>query len=333
MAQKSGRSVAGGFVDRSHELGHRLRDRALFDAPRRQRKIPLVIAGGGIAGLSAAWRLDKRGFRDFAVLEMEPRAGGNSRWGEHAVSPFAWAAHYVPVPGPRAVLVRELLEDLGVLRNGQFEERYLCYSPQERLFIHGRWQEGIEPASALAAADRDQFQRFAGRMAAFRASGQFTIPLEDGARPSELDRLSMQEWLRREGFTSPPLDWYVNYGCRDDYGARAAAVSAWAGIHYFAAREPEDKGPLTWPEGNGWIVKRLRSQLEKQIRPDSLVFHLVPGERSAFVEYFDVRRQQSTRIKAEQVIVACPRQFARYLLSDAREGAQGVEAFEYAPWM
>lgn len=120
---------------------------------------------------------------------------------------------------------------------------------------------------------------------------------------------------------------------------RYSEVSAWAGIHYFASRghegdtEIENSTVLTWPEGNGWIVKRLRGQLEKQIRPNALVFHLLPGKRSAFVEYFDVRSQQSTRVEAEQVIVACPRQFARHLLSDTREGAQGVEAFDYAPWM
>jgi len=28
------------------------------------------------------------------------------------------------------------------------------------------------------------------------------------------------------------LRWYVDYGCRDDYGAPASATSAWAGVHY-----------------------------------------------------------------------------------------------------
>ena len=49
----------------------------------------------------------------------------------------------------------------------------------------------------------------------------------------------------------------MNYACRDDYGAMASDTSAWAGIHYFSSREPEEKGPLTWPEGNGWIAKQL----------------------------------------------------------------------------
>ena len=50
----------------------------------------------------------------------------------------------------------------------------------------------------------------------------------------------------------------MNYCCRDDYGAMAADTSAWAGVHYFASRAPEEKGPLTWPEGNGWITRLLQ---------------------------------------------------------------------------
>ena len=148
---KAGRSLAGGFVDGSYVLGHRLRDRGAFPAPARTVRLPLVIVGGGVAGLSAAWRLDKRGFHDFVVTEMEPRAGGNARWGENEVSAYPWGAHYVPVPGRRATLVRELFEELGVLRSGQWEERYLCFDPQERLFLHGAWQDGLEPATGLGA--------------------------------------------------------------------------------------------------------------------------------------------------------------------------------------
>src|SRR6202035_2484198 len=90
-----------------------------------------------------------------------------------------WAAHYVPVPSRKSALVRELFEELGVLRDGQWDERTLCFAPQERLFIHGRWQEGIEPEF-----DRDEFRRFEAFMAEFWASGEFAIPLELGGNRS-----------------------------------------------------------------------------------------------------------------------------------------------------
>ena len=59
------------------------------------------------------------------------------------------------------------------------------------------------------------------------------------------------------------MNWYMNYACRDDYGALAKDTSAWAGIHYFSSREAEEKGPLTWPEGNGWITRRFSNASAK----------------------------------------------------------------------
>jgi glycine/D-amino acid oxidase-like deaminating enzyme len=323
LAPKSGRPIAGSFVNESDRAGHRLRSRGPFRAPVEQVRVPVVIVGGGMAGLSAAWRLDQRGFRDFVLLEMEDRLGGVSRWGENEVSAYPWGAHYVPVPGPKAALIRELLEDLGVLAGGRCEERYLCHSPQERLFLHGRWQEGLEPVVGVTARDRDQYRRFEERVEKFRATGEFTIPLERGARPSPLDRFSMADWLRQEGFTSPYLSWYVNYACRDDYGALAEDTSAWAGIHYFAAREPEEKGPLTWPEGNGWIVRRLQERLGHFARTGALVWRIIrEGGRWRVLT-------ESTAYTAEVVIFAAPTFLAAYIM----EGAPPVAHFEYSPWL
>jgi len=135
LSLKTDRPIAGSFVNDSFQMGHLLRDRASFPPPKRVEKFPVMIVGGGIAGLSAAWRLRKRGFTNFVLLEMNPQAGGNARWGENEITAYPWAAHYVPVPGPKAEYVRELFEDLGVLKNGQWEERDLCFAPQERLFL------------------------------------------------------------------------------------------------------------------------------------------------------------------------------------------------------
>jgi glycine/D-amino acid oxidase-like deaminating enzyme len=325
LASRTDPPIAGSLVNDSADLGHRLRSRGPFRAPAHRERIPLVIVGGGMAGLTAAWHLARRGFRDFVVLEMEKQAGGVSRWGENSITPFPWGAHYVPVPGPKSLLIRELLEDLGVLANGRWDERYLCFSPQERLFIHAKWQEGIEPELAATRRDHDQYRRFEDRMRAFRDSGAFTIPLERAGRLPDpaLDRISMAGWLRREGFDSPYLNWYVNYACRDDYGALAEDTSAWAGIHYFAAREPDEKGPLTWPEGNGWIVRRLLERIGAHVRTGVPVWRIAREGRHVRVLTEDVE------YAAETVVFAAPTFLAPYLMDDAA----AFGAFEYSPWL
>ena len=169
LSRKTDRPITGSFVNDAFPTGHRLRDRAAFRAPARQQRVPIVIVGGGIAGLSAAWQLDKRGIHDFVLLEMEPQAGGNSRWGENEISKFPWAAHYVPVPAKGESLARELFEELGIFRDGKWDERALCFDPQERLFRYGRWQEGIEPEAGATPNDRDQYRRFNEKINQFRA--------------------------------------------------------------------------------------------------------------------------------------------------------------------
>ncbi len=318
LTAKAEKRIEGRFVNDGFPLGHRLRDHASFSAPTRTEKKAIVIVGGGIAGLTAAWRLHKKGFHDFVILEMEPDPGGNSRWGENEITAYPWAAHYVPVPGPHETLARELFEDLGVFKDGKWDERRLCFSPQERLFLHGRWQEGIEPETAATSRDREDYRRFQNLIEERRASGGFTIPMERGVKPSPLDKMSMQQWMEANRFTSPYLNWYVNYACRDDYGALASDTSAWAGIHYFAAREPEEKGPLVWPEGNGWIVRQLTARLNPFIRTSSPVYR-ISGTRV---------RTEAVEYVAERIIFAAPTFLAPYII----EGAP-APGFVYSPWL
>lgn len=322
--RKTERRVEGGFVDDGGARGHRLRDRAPAAAPRRTERVPLVIVGGGIAGLSAAWRLRRRGHMDFVLLELEDEPGGNARSGTNEVAAYPWAAHYVPVPDARAVHVRELFEELGVLKHGVWDPRMLVSQPRERIFRWGRWHEGFEAALVRTPADRDEFRRFADEVAAMRATGEFTIPSSLGARPSPLDGVSMARWMDERGYSSPELRWYVDYACRDDYGASLAGTSAWAGIHYFASRPPdgENSGPLTWPEGNAWITRRLMERVGEHVRTGAPVRRVERAGTGLRV------LAGETEYRTDAVVWAAPSFLAPYVV----EGAPPVR-FDYSPWI
>jgi hypothetical protein len=325
LSLKSERKIEGSFVNEAAAAGHLLRDRKSFPAAKQTAKIPIVIVGGGISGLSAAWRLKKRGFEDFVLLEMNEQAGGNARSGENEITAYPWAAHYVPVPGLQAAYVRELFADLGVLKDGQWEERYLAFAPQERLFLYGRWQDGIEPAVGLTQKDREQFQRLEESFTKYRTSGAFAVPLEVGYSNqfAALDQISFADWLKGNGFDSRLLNWYMNYACRDDYGALAGDTSAWAGIHYFSSREAEEKGPLTWPEGNGWIAKRLLERVGNKVRTNQMVHRIVKSARGASVFAGD------TEYQAEFVIFSAPTFLGPYII----DGFPRLNDFVYSPWL
>lgn len=316
--------MTGGFVFESQERGHRIRDRVRFGAPAVRRRKPVVIVGGGIAGLSCAWWLERSGFRDFVLLEMEDEAGGNSRSGRNEVSAFPWSAHYLPVPDERSELVRMLCREFGLLRaDGTWEERWLAHAPQERLFIHGRWQEGIEPHLGMTKEEAAQFDRFFSRIKEFRESGEFRVPMEMGHRRMlQLDRITMGEWMRNEGLYAEPLKWLVDYSCRDDYGTRMDEISAWAGIHYFAARPEHEEGPLTWPEGNGWLLRKLMEKLGSYVQSGAMVVRVE-------------REGNSWRVATERevwecdaVVWAAPTFLATWVM-------EGLPPWpmDYAPWL
>ena len=95
-----------------------------------------------------------------------------------------------------------------------------------------------------------------------RAGGLPIRHATDDAEVLELDKLTMSEWLQQRGWTSKRLHRLVDYSCRDDYGLRLDETSAWAGVFYYASRiaRPGDAPAeyLTWPEGNGRLVRHLQ---------------------------------------------------------------------------
>jgi glycine/D-amino acid oxidase-like deaminating enzyme len=334
LTRKAGRTFAGGFVDDGSAAGHAIRDGATVPAIRRVVRVPVVIVGGGIAGLSAAWWLRRRGMHDFTVLELAPTPGGNSRGGQNEVSAYPWGAHYVPVPGPRAEYVRLLFEEMGLLANGQWSERDLCLSPKERTFVHGRWREGLEEAVTLGAVDREEMRRFADEMAAFRASGELTIPVAVGFRGTSgsrgaaaspmahLDTVTADHWLQQRGYRSAAVRWLVDYSCRDDFGTRSRDASAWAAVHYFAARESEEEGPLTWPEGNARLVRHLVRVAGHNIITGSSVHRVQRRGGGVRVLAGDVAYD------CDRVIWAAPTFVAQHVVEDAPR-----VSFSYAPWL
>jgi hypothetical protein len=115
----------------------------------------------------------------------------------------------------------------------------------------------------------------------------------------------------------------MNYACRDDYGALAKDTSAWAGIHYFSSREAQEKGPLTWPEGNGWITRRLLERVGQNVRTNQMVHRIAATPRGVIVEAGDIQFQ------SEFVIFAAPTFLAPYIV----EGFAPLRDFVYSPWL
>lgn len=349
---KAPKPVGGRIAGASASVGHLLRS-GHFGTPATTIQKEVVIAGAGISGLSAGRWLQRQGITDFAILDLEAAPGGNAAHGANGVSAYPWGAHYVPVPNNNLTEYIEFLTEAGVVTGRDnrnlpvYNEYHLCFHPQDRLYINGRWQEGLVPEFGVPRADGQQIDRFLSLMEDFRhqkgkdGRDAFAIPVDASSKDEAftgLDDVTMKAWMTAQGFTSGYLHWYVDYCTRDDFGTAHGEVSAWAGIHYFASRKGQGANAahddvLTWPEGNGFLVTHLAKNIQPQIRCGALVTNIQKTGRSVWVDYLDVASKTLHRIICRQCIVAVPQFVAARLLHSEERAMMVNNYYRYAPWM
>ena len=214
----------GEIVGANWELGHVLREGRNFEVPAdRWETVRTAIVGGGIAGLSAAWKLKKGGSNDFVVLELEKETGGTSRSGEDQPVGYPWGAHYLPVPFRENTGLIALLDEMELTEGRSAEgdvvikEQFLCREPEERVFYKGRWYHGLYLHVGESEDDQRELAAFEQRLNHWvnwrdgNGRRAFVVPsglASDDAEVTALDRISFGDWLRQQGFTSERLYWY-----------------------------------------------------------------------------------------------------------------------------
>ena len=348
----------GEIVGASDVIGHRLRD-GLHVTPSQDQwqHAGVVIVGGGIAGLSAAWQFLKAGFEDFVLIELERAPGGTARSGTSPLIAYPWGAHYLPAPMKENFALLSLLDEMGVLegRDGDGEpvvaEQFLCRDPEERVFYRGRWYEGLYLHAGASVEDIAQFDAFnaeVSRLVGWRDGGgrrAFAIPVATGTDDAEitaLDKMTMAEWLERRGWRSERLRWLIDYGCRDDYGLTIDQTSAWAGLFYFCSRVTrpgaEARPLMTWPEGNGRLVSHLYEKVKSKVRLGLAAAEIIPtdpnGRTGVDVIAVDHEGANVVGFHADQVIFAAPHFLSSYVVRPYRENPPAhVAEFQYGAWM
>ncbi|WP_434642197.1 NAD(P)-binding protein [Achromobacter piechaudii] len=342
------------------QAGHALRDGAALPAASAHHQHEVVILGAGVAGLSCAWKLAREGFTDFVVVQG-PEFAGNAASGQQDELHFPLGAHYLPLPSMASSHVREMLADFGVIESGAgdvrpvYDETVLVHSPAERLLRNGRWEDSLLPMTGLPDADLAQHHRFLAYIERLHTQlgndGRrvFSIPIvlssQDPAWRA-LDQITFKQWLQREGYTSPALHWYLNYCCRDDYGAGYDVVSAWAGLHYFASRDGHaanaaEGAVLTWPGGLSVLAERMRQAIDAKLghtrwlmAGTAVRIAETPAGPISTCLTSDAEPRAYT-LQSRRTVCAMPLFVAQRLLPDIRAYGYDptVHASAHAPWL
>jgi hypothetical protein len=302
----------GDIVGANAQVGHILREnRNVEVSANNWENTKVAIVGGGAAGLSSAWKLQKENFSDFVLLELEAAIGGTARSGADNFTSYPWGAHYLPVPFKENAELIALLDEMNLTegrnQNGEIivAEQFLCREPEERVFYKGRWYEGLYLRAGANEDDLQQLSEFQKAIDFWvnwrdtRGRRAFVLPIADcstDAEATDLDKISFADWLRKKGFTSDRLFWYCDYACRDDYGLRLGQTSAWAGLFYFCSRVrssgEESQQFITFPEGNGRFVNYLHEKIRNKTRLKTIALEIIPNEKGVDVIYLNTEANE-----------------------------------------
>lgn len=343
------------------QMGHAIRDAAGWPPPSGEQQAEVAILGSGVAGMTCAWKLAREGFHDF-VLIQGPESGGNAAGGQRDELAYPLGAHYLPLPSRASTHVREMLSDFSILQRDPasarpyYDEALLVHAPQERLLRNGQWEDSLLPMHGLPESELAQHRGFLAFIEQLRtATGSdgrkvFSIPLVLSSHDPAwraLDSVTFKHWLTERGYTSPALHWYLNYCCRDDYGAEYDRVSAWAGLHYFASRDGHaanaaDGAVLTWPDGLAPLLTQMRQSItarlghERWLLP-ATAMQIKDSQTGLHVvcQQMDTEAPSSFTLRAKRIVCAMPLFVAQRLLPDIRAFGYdpAVHTPPHAPWL
>jgi protoporphyrinogen oxidase len=294
-------------------------------------KTDYVIVGGGVAGLSAAYRLrDKK----FLLFEVSNMLGGTSAGSTYRTTPLCHGAHYdLEYPENYGSEVLQVLEELAIVKYDTFskswnfiDRQYLIPKNKEtQSLVNGRIRPDILP-------DGTQKKDFIELMKGF--SGKMLLPtrlIHEDIR--YLNDLSFSDWLKGQLSVNTEFMGGLDYHLKDDYGAGAAAVSALAGIHYFACRPYYTKPVELFspPQGNYYFIEKILSRLpQAQIQTAHVVSKIEAKNKGLEVDVIDGNTLQTNRITCSKIVYAGNKHALKYIHTP------DYSLFEnnaYAPWV
>lgn len=345
------RSVDGSLTGADRKRGHKVKENEGHAEIKSRRKIKTLIVGGGVAGLSCAYELNNKGYKDFILLELEEKVGGNARSGKNEYSKYPLGAHYITPAGSENKELLRFHQDIGLIDeissegDPSYNYKHSIFHPVERIFTGKQWLVGegdlYEVMTKEEQLQQHKFSRLVEKMTNAKGVDEryaFIIPSDMSSRDenyTKLDRISFAEYLANEGLNALPLMWYLDYCCRDDFGLGIEKISAWAGLHYFCSRKASKNaggGPLlfTWSEGNNWLVNKLREPVSDKCYTGMTAQKVVKVDGSYEVYCHDHNENTSIIIECESIVMATPKMVNQHVLRGIKEYK---EIPEYAPWV
>lgn len=309
----SGAEVTPAVEGEDNKVCHQVRDGKVFAPPPASARHDVVIVGGGMSGLSAAYFLRSR---DFLLLEKEPHWGGNAYLMEYQGSPYATGAAFTNQSELAYAFAKEIgLEPLpvdnwdGTIVKGEF--------------IADTWGEGLDKLPYPAPVV-ESFKRFRKEM----------LAIDVGKRSRELYSVPFSNFLK--GHADEVKQWWDTYG-PSNWGATSedtAAAVAIRELQEIAGEKRRDERH-TWPGGLGAITKKLAETLAakfpERLQLGATTVTVVSDKNQVQVTYLQAGELKTVAAKA--VIMATPKFITRRIVQGLPEKqSDAMQQLRYIPY-
>jgi hypothetical protein len=293
------------------DVCHQLRDGHRFEGPSAAQRAAIVIVGGGVAGLSAAYFL--RG-QDFLLLEKEDHFGGNAYQEEFEGQPFATGSAFAD----KGDYGDQLSDEIGL-------KLLPVNNPDptivNKTFVPDTWKSGIDQLP-YSKQVRESFRRFREDMLRVQVRGH-------------LAELDSEPFTKYTAPYAPEIQqWWDGYG-PSNWGATAQDTSAFIGIASLQYLASGNDRRVILPGGLGCIthklVEALQPQYKERLLGNATVVSVSPGKNEVRVTYYREGRLATVSTKA--VIVCAPKLIASRLVGGLpEEQKSAMHRTRYIPY-
>jgi protoporphyrinogen oxidase len=301
-------------VDGDHfDVCHQVRDGYAFARPPVSKRYDVVIAGGGVSGLSAAYFLRKH---DFLLLEKEPHWGGNAYLEEYQGQAFATGSAFAEKDSDASQLAAEL----GLTM--------LPINSADPTIVGGKWVKDTWGAGLdelpYTTEIRESFKKFRAAI----------LAIETDKKEQQFDNEPFTKYLK--GYAPEIQQWWDAYG-PSNWGAKSEDTSALVAITELQSivEGAKDDPRVTLPGGNGALSRRLAETIaasnKERMQGGATIVAVEPQKDEVHVTY--IQDGQLHTVAAKFVVMATPK-FITARLVDGLPDAQrdAMISFRYCPY-